>query len=336
MGIKKYILFSLIFLVAVGVYVYTFNGGTYTLTAFGVPLTLPIALWIVLPAILIVIASILHMMYYSVKGYFIQRSLQKDYKSFLQFSKKRILGLDGDENFKTTWYKLPARMLKHFKFDPLKDPDDIEDEEIKSTILDLKRVEKGEVVDLRKYKLPKDNYFVRKNTLNKLANDKKYAEEILSECEDKDDEICQKAFRIYATYTTYSNIKKQGFKIDKELFEMMLDRVIDPDDFFSIEDEEMLELLKRFDYEPAEYIRLARKLKKVLSPEALISLFEKLSSEKEKAMQAYLYILFEYQMIDKVREILEGSAKNEYEKFKYFLFLRDSGKNFDIDLLFDV
>ena len=337
MGIKKYILFSLIFIGAVGAYVYSFNGDTYTLTAFGIPVTLRIAVWIVVPAILLMIASVLHMTYYSLKGYFIQRSLQKDYKNFLHFAKLRILGLEGEGDFKTTWYRLPVRILKHFQFNPEKDPDDIEDQEIKNTILDLKKVEKGESVDLKKYKLPKDNYFVRKNKLNKLNADKKYAEEILSGCEeDKDDEICQKAFRVYATYTTYSNIKKQGFKIDKELFEMMLDRVIDPDDFFSIENDELFELLKSFDYTQHDYIRLAKRLKKVLSPEAIISLFEKLSNEKESATQAYLYILFEYQMIDKAREILEGSAKNEYEKFKYFLFLRDSGKNFDIDLFFDV
>ncbi len=336
MGIKKYIIFSLIFLVAVGVYIYSFNGDTYTLSAFGVPLTLPIALWVVLPALLIAVASVLHMMFYSVKGYFIQRNLQKDYKSFLQYAKMRILGLDGSNEFKTVWYKLPVKMLKHFRFDATKDPDDIDDEDIKNTILDLKRVEKGESVNLKKYKLPKDNYFVRKNTLNKLAEDKKYAEEILNGCEDKEDEICKKAFEVYATYTTYSNIKKQGFKIDKELFEKLLDRVVDPDDFFSMENDDIFELLKSFEYSKREYIELAKRLKQVLSPEALISLYEKLSAEKELATQAYLYILFEYQMIDKAREVLENSAKNEYEKFKYFLFLRDSGKNFDIDLFFDV
>ncbi|NPA73924.1 MAG: hypothetical protein GXO12_04365 [Epsilonproteobacteria bacterium] len=338
MGIKRYAIFAILFLVAVGVYVYTFNGGTYTLTVFGVPLTLPVALWIILPAVVIAIGSILHMLYYSIKGYFIQRNLQKDYKTFLKFSKSRILGLEEDGNFKTTWYKLPARILKHFRFDATKDPDDIEDEEIKNTILDLKKIEKGESVNLKKYKLPEDNYFVRKNKLNKLAEDKRYAEEILNECQDdkKDDEICKQAFEVYATYTTYSNIKKQGFKIDKALFEKLLDRIIDPDDFFSIENDELYELIKSFDYSKTEYVKLAKKLKQFLNPETLISLYEKLSTEKDAAMQAYLYILFEYQMIDKAREILESSAKNELEKFKYFLFLRDNGKNFDIDIFFDV
>ncbi len=336
MGIKKYTVFSLIFLVVVGAYIYSFNGDTYTLTAFGIPLTLPIAVWVILPALLITIASILHMVFYSVKGYFIQRNLQKDYKTFLQYAKLRILGLDSNNNFKTTWYKLPVKILKHFKFDATKDPDDIEDEEIKNTILDLKRVEKGESVNLKKYKLPKDNYFMKKNILNKLTEDKKYAEEILSGCKNKEDEVCKKAFEVYASYTTYSNIKKQGFKIDKKMFEKLLDRIIDSDDFFSMESGDILELLKSFKCSKREYIQFAKKLKQTLSPELLISIYEKLSSENDSATQAYLYILFEYQMIDKVREVLENSAKNEYEKFKYFLFLRDSGKNFDIDLFFDV
>ncbi len=336
MGIKKYIVFSLIFLVAVGAYVYSFNGDVYTLSFFGTKITLHIALWVVLPALLIVIASVLHMMFYSVKGYFIQRNLQKDYKTFLDFTKSRILGLDGEGDFRTIWYKLPVKILKHFKFDDLKDPDDIEDEDIKNTILDLKKVEKGEIVDLKKYKLPKDNYFVQKNVLNKLAKDKKYAEEILNNCKDKENEICKKAFGVYASYETFSNIEKQGYNIDKELFEKLLDRAIDAEDTFSIDYDDIYKLLKSFQYTKQEYIKLAKRLKKVLSPEALISLFEKLSNENELVIQAYLYILFEYQMIDKAREILENTAKNEYEKFKYFLFLRDNGKNFDIDLFFDI
>ncbi len=336
MGIKKYIVFSLIFLVAVGVYVYSFNGNVYTLSFFGANITLHIALWVVLPALLIVIASVLHMMFYSVKGYFVQRNLQKDYKTFLDFAKLRILGIDAESDFRTIWYKLPVKILKHFKFDDLKDPNDIEDEDIKNTILDLKKVEKGEIVDLKKYKLPKDNYFVQKNMLNKLAKDKKYAEEILSSCKDKEGKICKKAFDAYASYETFSNIKKQGYRIDRELFEKLLDRVENPEDSFNIEKNDIYDILKEFNCTKIEYIKFAKKMKKILNPETLISLYEKLSNENELATQAYLYILFEYQMIDKAREILENTAKNEYEKFKYFLFLRDNGKNFDIDLFFDI
>jgi hypothetical protein len=42
--------------------------------------------------------------------------------------------------------------------------------------------------------------------------------------------------------------------------------------------------------------------------------------------------MFDLQLIDKARDYLDNSAKDEYTKFKHLLFLKDSGKNFDIDL----
>jgi hypothetical protein len=42
--------------------------------------------------------------------------------------------------------------------------------------------------------------------------------------------------------------------------------------------------------------------------------------------------MFELQMMDHAREFLDNSSEDEYVKFKYMLFLKDSGKNFDTEL----
>ncbi len=338
MGLKKYIIFSLIFIVIIGLYVYSLNGNTYAMTFFDMHVSLPIAVWVILPASLIVIATILHIIFYNFKDYLVQRNLQKDYKNFIQYTKNKMLKINFNNDFKTKWFKLPAKILNYFEFDPNKNLNNLDNEELKNIILDLKKIENGESIDLKKYKLPKNNYYTRKNILNKLAKDKKYADEILNNCgEDKqENEVCKKAFEIYATYATYGNIKKQNFNISKELFLKLIDRTINKEDNFKIENNEIFEYLKKYDFSPMEYLLLAKKMKNSFPPEVVMSLFEKVSLEKEKAMQAYLYTLFEYQMINKAREVLENSGKGEFEKFKYFLFLRDNGKNFDIDLFFDI
>jgi len=336
MGLKKYILFAIIFIVAVGAYVYSFNGDTYTLTFFGVPLSLKIALWTVLPTAILAVASVLHMVFYSFKNYLTQRNLQKDYKTYLQYVKYHMLGDRKNMNFTTKWYDLPAKVLKHFKFDATKDAGDINDEELKEVIDTLKKIESGEFVSLKKYKLPKDNYFVKKNILNKLFKDKKESEQILKNCEDKNDDICQKAFEVYSTYASYSDINKQGFEIKKELFDKLMQRFEDKDDEFKFSVDELKELLKKFDFNKSDYLVYAKKLKTLLNPEAVLSIFETLSNEKEEALQAYLYLLFEFQMIDKARELLLSIHSSECEKFKYILELKDCGKNFDIDIFFDL
>lgn len=336
MGLKKYILFAIIFIVAVGAYVYSFNGDTYTLTFFGVPVSLKIAIWVVLPAAVLVIASALHMLFYSFKNYLTQRNLQKDYKTYLQYAKQHMLGNDIDMNFTTKWYDLPSRVLKHFKFDASKDASDINNEELKEVIESLRKIESGEFVSLKKFKLPKDNYFVKKNLLNKLSSDKKESENILKNCEDKSDEICKKAFEKYCEYASFGDIKKQGFKIERELFDKLLKRFEDSNDEFKLNVEDIKEQLNGYDLDKKEYLSYAKRLKKLLNPEAVLSIFETISNEKEEALQAYLYLLFEFQMIDKAREVLLSLRENECEKFRYILELKDCGKNFDIDIFFDI
>ena len=91
-------------------------------------------------------------------------------------------------------------------------------------------------------------------------------------------------------------------------------------------------MLEQFNADRADYLELAREIKIKLSPDALIALFEKLYNSKGSvAADAYLYVLYDLQMIDKIRDILENSDRDEFVKFKTVLFLRDNGKSIDID-----
>ncbi len=336
MGLKKYILFAIIFIVAVGAYVYSFNGDTYTLTFFGVPVSLKIAVWVILPSAILAVASVFHMLFYSFKNYLIQRNLQKDYKSYLQYVKQHMFGNDINMNFVTKWYDLPSKVLKHFNFDASKDAGDIDNEELKEIIDTLNKIESGEVVSLKKFKLSSDNYFVKKNILNKLAKDEKEAENILKNCEDKDSEICKKAFEVYCQYANFNDIKKQDFDISRELFDKLIKRFEENKDNFAINAQDIKEQLNKYNLNKIDFLHYAKKFKKLLNPEAILSIFETLSNEKEEALQAYLYLLFEFQMIDKIREVLSSLSEKECEKFRYILDLKDCGKNFDVDIFFDI
>jgi hypothetical protein len=49
------------------------------------------------------------------------------------------------------------------------------------------------------------------------------------------------------------------------------------------------------------------------------------------ALDAYVYILFEYEMIEKVRDIFANTSKEELTAFKALLELKDSGKQYTLD-----
>jgi hypothetical protein len=76
-----------------------------------------------------------------------------------------------------------------------------------------------------------------------------------------------------------------------------------------------------------ELIKLAKNYERIMSPEQIIKLFEDIAAYDEALTESYLFVLFEYQMIEQAREILVNSQKDEYAIFKAMLDLRDAGKH---------
>jgi len=97
---------------------------------------------------------------------------------------------------------------------------------------------------------------------------------------------------------------------------------------------EIFDLLNNAKVTKAQYDKAAIMLKNKLKPDAFIGIFEKLKSIHADADEAYVYALFELQMLDKVREAIEGSDPDEFKEIKVLLFLRDNGKMVPSSLFF--
>lgn len=328
MGIKRYIVLTLVYLLAIGLYVYSFNGDTYTLEVYKFSLKLPVAIWIVLPAILLFVASTLHMMYYSLKEFWRARSLNRDFETFKLALSNKVLNEDSHLKYKTNFFQFIGKSLKMLSYKEISDFN-TEDEKIENMRQVVREINDGKVVELKKYKLSDENPLIEQNDMNKLADDPKYASTILKNCKDENSALCQKAYFEFLKYASFPEIKKLGFQPTKEMFRVLMERYLDEEDKFEMDLESIEELLMQFKATREDYLELAYEIKIKLSPDALMALFEKLfnSVDHPEAADAYLYVLYELQMIDKIRDILENSDENEYRKFKTLLFLRDHGKN---------
>nr|WP_245600554.1 fatty-acid--CoA ligase [Sulfurospirillum arcachonense] len=321
---------TLVYLLAIGLYVYSFSGDTYTLEVYKFSLNLPIAIWIILPAVLLFVASIFHMMYYSMKEFWRNRSLVRDFENFKVAFGEKVLGEDSSFKFKTDYFKFISNSIKMVDYKEV-DNINIEDEKIETLRQVVKDINEGKVVELKKYKLSADNKLIEKNKFNKLADDPKYATTILKECKDEKSELCQKAYFEFLKYASFDEIKKVGFSPSKEMFRVLMERYLDEEDKFEMDLASIEELLMNFKASREDYLELAYEIKIKLAPDSLIALFEKLynSPDHVAAADAYLYVLYELQMIDKIRDILDNSDEDEFKKFKTLLFLRDHGKNVD-------
>ena len=67
-------------------------------------------------------------------------------------------------------------------------------------------------------------------------------------------------------------------------------------------------------------------------PEERMKLFESLSDTNEEAMDAYLFTLFDLEMLAPADEILEISQPEEYLNFKAYRALKDCNKHYNINL----
>lgn len=332
MGVKRYILFAIVLIAALGVYVYSFQGGSYMLEFFGIPITLPIAVWVVLPLVIFTLFSLFHLMYYSMRVFMANRALGKDYDTFIESSRASLLQEKYEPKYKTEWFKLPNNMLSAVN-SPTEGSKKLSDENLRTICGDIESIEKGEYIDIKQYKLRSDNPLVIKNRFNQLKSEPKYASEVLRGCSDLESPLCKEAFSVLLENASYTEIKKFHFPLSSEHVLTLLQRHENKEDDIYMSDDDIHALMEKAPFDKDEYVKAARLLKRTMNPDGLVAMFEKLYNANHDAGKGYLYVLFELQMLDRAREILQNNEEDEYEEFRAYLFLRDNGQNTDLKLL---
>jgi len=333
MKTKQFFLYSIIYIAIVAILVFTQQSESYTLEIFGFSLALPVAAWIVVPLVLYMVLAIFHMVFHSFAFYRTKRAIAKDLSAYDAMSKEVLLGLESNKDFKTEFFKDPSDITKILS--PWYDSTgiDVENDELREVIGVIEQVKNGEVADLRKYKLPKNNGLFLQNQLNRLDAEPEYAYEILKTKGVYSENITKKAYDVLLAKGSYEKIKAYKIPSGIEGVNLLVDRTVS-DASFEIGSEELFDLINNESFGEQDFISFAKKLKNHLAPEQYKAFFERLKNENQEATEAYLYALYELGMIDEFREQLSLADGDEFEKFKILLFLRDNGKNVPASLLF--
>jgi len=332
MGFSKYMIFGLLFLIGVATYVNSVVEGTYGLSVAGISVNLPIVAWVILPALVLYVFTALHIMFYGTLGFFRYRKIKKDSKKFIENTKRALLGRPIEDNkYKSEVFQLPGQVLPLLNIDPKRYSDyKVNDETIEDILKSKKKICDGDCVDLRKYNLRDDNALLLQNHANKLKEDKSYSSTILRKC--TDDNLRRNAELAMAEYSPLKELLKHNVKIDLEIFNILLKR-IKSDDNFSLTHDEIVGFISELDIDKNGFLELSKDIKGDFTPDQRVRFVEELMEKfPSQATDAYLYTMFDLQMIEEARDMLENSNKDEHIKFKHLLFLKDSGKNFDIDL----
>jgi len=340
MRLGLYIIASIVLMAIAGIFVYSINPGNYTIEEFGIPVTIPIAVWIVAPMLVLMIASVVHMMFYGTKNFFKFKKWEKDTLSLDDALYWSLLHEPKAHKYNLPLLKQTASLLSVASVKVDGAVDDISDR-LRGALTLVSEIERGEYVDLKSRKLGKtlssENPLVIKNLMNRLAKEESFSEEILQHKELYTDELFAKALSDFSSKTTLVKAKKYLNLYDKENFLLLISRVTKENDLGvtkEILDEFIVALEEKL--ECADYLMMSTIMMQQLSPDENLKLWRGYQNKYTKAQIAYLYLLFDYEMIDKAGDYLDEHDENDFKRFRALYDLKKEHKKYKITDLMNI
>ena len=336
MYIKRYTIASLILMALVGWYVYAYvTQESIGIELFGVALpSLSIAIWVLVPLIILYIASVFHMSFYSILGSFKLRRYEKDYDKILDAIVDAYLNkAERNHTYKTPRYQLLGGLLDSttlfLKGDvsPTTDNDKIND-----VIKAVDAIKNGEVVDLKSYNLKSENPLVVQNERNRYKKGDISSKDILSHSDKYARELCEEVYTDLVKTRSVNSIEKYKEFLTKASLLEILSRINADENTIEISNESLINLFNGLDLVMKDYIEMSMVVSHSMIPEQRMKLFEILSVEKEEAMDAYLYTLYDLELLAPANEILDISQSDEYQNFKAYRALKECNRHFNIEL----
>ena len=340
MRLGLYILASIILMAGIGIWVYTVNPNDFGYDLMGIHILLPVAVWIIIPMFILMLASLAHMMFYGAKNFFKFKKWESDSDSLNNALYWSILNEPKPERFNLPKLKETAAILQVSNI-KVKGTVDGVSEKLQSALNIINEIDKGQCVDFREKKLEhllsKDNPIVIKNYINCLKKDKNFIEKVLQSKDKYSDVIFEKALKQFAKTTDFTKAIKYSKIFNRESFMILINRVTREDDLglnVTLLDEFIVDL--NSELKCSDFLFIANISKKQLLPDENLKLFREYDGKYIKAQIAYLYLLFEYEMIEKAGEYLEEHDADEFIRFRALYDLKKEHNKYKITDLINI
>ena len=331
MKTRKFLVYCIIYTAVVAGLTYSLNSSDFTFELLGQAITLPVAVWVTLPVAVLALLALLHIAYHGYAFYRYKKWIKKDSQLYKDLAKETLLGFDSNKEFKTDAYKIASQVTRSISpWNEFKEMG-VDDAELNNIMQTIKSIKNNEIVDLKKFRLAKDSKINILNELNKIEQLPTYYLDLLKN-HDLNDTLKKAAVAKLIKTAPFGDIKRANLDLTSEEIMAIIARFVN--DEIDLSSDEIFDLLNNAKVTKAQYDKAAIMLRNKLKPDAFIGIFEKLKSIHADADEAYVYALFELQMLDKVREAIEGSDPDEFKEIKVLLFLRDNGKMVPSSLFF--
>lgn len=338
MRLGLYIFATLILVAIVGAFTYTINPNYYAMELMGINFNFPVAVWIILPMLLLLIVTVTHIFFYGLKNYFLLKKWQKDtntledalYWSLVNEPKEQKYGIDELGN--------SARLLGKSTINVSDNVDGLTPR-LSRVVNIIQKIKNGEYIDLKEEKMSKvfnvGNPILIQNRLNRLKSDDKFIEDVMRSTSEYSSQVKVEALDVYASKANFTDAKKYIKIFDVQNFLKMLNR-INAENNLELTSDILTEFVHTLDLSCRDFIEIASVTKKYLRPEENLSLFRSYEQENEKAQNAYLYLLFEYELNEQVSVYLDEHEEDEFLKFRAFYTLKQQDIKHRLEDIVDI
>lgn len=336
MKLGLYTFGALTLVALMGAFVYTLELGTYRLELLNI--SLPITLWIILPALLVLMFSVAHMMFYGMRNYFQLKKWKKDTETLEDALYWSLVNEPKRQKYAINEIGASASLLSQSALN-VKDNVEGLSPRLSRVVNMIQKINNGDYVDLKEEKMSKvfhdGNPILIKNRLNRLETDEKFVEDVMKNSSQYSKAVQKEALGIYALQTDFEKARKYSKIFDVENFLVLLNRVT-PEDDLGLTQNAISPFVNDLKLGCADFIKIAQVTKKYFKPDENLSLFHAFQKENEKAQNAYLYLLFEYELLDQVDAYLEEQEENEFLKFRALSELKHQNAKYKLEDIIDI
>jgi len=338
MRLGLYIFAALTLIAITGALAYTVNPNNYIVEFMGINFNFPIAVWIVLPMSILLLFTAIHMFYYSLKGYFKLKKWQKDASTLDDALYWSLVSEPKEQKYAMEAVRGSAAILGKSSLNVLDSVEGL-NPRLSKILSIINKIKNGEYVDLKENKISKvfseGNPYLVQNRLNRLHNDPEFVEEVMKSSSQYSKQVQKEALDIFARKETFYKARKYAKIFDAESLHVMLARVIHDEDM-GINIEILNDFVEALKLNCTDFMKIANVTKKVFSPAQNLALFKEYQEKYPKAQEAYLYLLFDYELLDEANAYLDEHEEYEFLKFRAFHELKKSHRKFKLEDLVNV
>jgi len=331
--------FAILAVIAIiGAFTYTINPNNFIIEIMGINFNFPVAVWIVLPMLLLFLFTIGHMLFYGLKNYFKLKKWQRDADTLEDALYWSLVNEPKEQKYVMNEIKGSAMLLSKASLDV---SDNVEglSPRLAKVVNIIQKIKNGEYIDLKEIKMAKvfnaGNPILIQNRLNCLESDEKFVEDVMKATSSYSEIVQKQALEIFARKSNFETARKYRKVFDVENFLMMLNRV-NTEDEMGLTKEILNDFVDALKLSCVDFIKVAQVTKKYFEPDENIGLFTTYQNSNDKAQSAYLYLLFEYELLDQVAAYLEEQDEDEFMKFRALYQLKRSNGTYKLEDIIDI